>query len=262
MNGLHVRLTGVFDYQSPQMNLAIVGGQKCGTSALADFLSQHPDIFLVNGKEGHIFDALDIDKLGNADIDCRYSKIMQGYSCERYICDATPIYSYWQDIPPRLIKYNPELKIIFLLRDPVDRAVSQYFMERSRGDEHLNILSAFLAETKRLSKERGCKAQDSSWRHHSYLDRGLYSQQISNLKKSFTPDNILIMTNNDLRYQHQKSLARIFSFLSIKNVEVPKKNVFKGDYNADELIVKIARLYASYKLRHERKLLKQYELNL
>ena len=261
MSGLVSPVKGELEHRSPQVNLAIVGGQKCGTTALADFIAQHPDIFVVNGKEGHIFDAPDIDELSVKDIDFRYSQILQGYGSERYICDATPIYSYWQDIPPRLRNYNADFKVIFLLRDPVDRAVSQYFMEKNRGDEHLNILSAFLSETKRLSRDQGNRVLGSSWRHHSYLDRGLYSEQISNLKKNFAPENILIMTNSELRYQHQEALIRVFSFLGINNVNISGKNVFEGKYNADEFIVKVARVYALLKLRNERKLFRQYELN-
>ncbi|WP_250659249.1 sulfotransferase domain-containing protein [Alkalimarinus coralli] len=247
--------------QNPQMNLAIVGGQKCGTTALANFIAQHPDIFVVNGKEGHIFDAPDIDSLSLADIQARYKLIMGGYKGERWVCDATPIYAYWQDIPARLVAYNPNIKVIFLTRDPVDRAVSHYFMEKNRGDETLSILRAFLSERKRLLNSRGDKGWESSWRHHSYLDRGRYNAQIENLKRSLATENILIMTNRELRHQQQQALARVFSFLGVNSIQVPEKDVFEGRYNTDKLAVKIARWYASFKLKHERKLFRSFEIN-
>ena len=236
---------------NPQINLAIVGGQKCGTTALADFIAQHPDVFVVNGKEGHVFDAPDIDSLSAADIDARYQLIKKGYNGERWVCDATPIYAYWQDIPRRLVKYSPNIKVVFITRDPVDRAVSHYFMEKNQGDEPLGILRAFLYEKKRLIRDYGDRSWSSSLRHHSYLDRGLFGQQISNLKRNIAPENLLLLDNKQLSGSHKETLNCVFKFLGEDQKHIPNRRIFEGDYRSGGLDVRLARLYARWKFRRE-----------
>ena len=242
-------MTGDLKLPSPQMNLAIVGGQKCGTTALANFIAQHPDIFVVNGKEGHIFDTPDIDSLSFEDINARYQLIMEGYKGEKWVCDATPIYAYWQDIPARLVEYNADVKVIFIARNPVDRAVSHYFMEKNRGNETLSILRAFLSEKKRLLNSRGDKGWESSWRHHSYLDRGRYDAQIENLKRSIPPENLLLLTNGQLRNEHTNTLGRVFDFLNLTQFNIPESRIFEGFYRTDSIEVRLARLYARWRFR-------------
>ena len=236
-----------------RMNLAIVGGQKCGTTALADFISQHPDIFLVNGKEAHVFDSPDIDSITEEVIEARYSQLIKGYEGEPIVCDATPIYSYWPDIPARLASYNPDMKIIFLVRDPVDRAVSQYFMEKGRGAETLGILPAFLAERWRVNRGRGDRSQSSSWRHHSYLDRGFFSKQLANLESVIPAENLLLLNNNELREAHAATMEKVFSFIGVANRNIPKRVVFEGKYENNSISVRVARLYAGWRLKAERK---------
>ena len=236
-----------------RINLAIVGAQKCGTTALAYFISQHPDIFVVNGKEGHVFDRPDIQSLSQNDLDSCYQNIMNGYTQEPWVCDATPIYAYWQDIPRRIVEYNPDIKVIFMVRDPVDRAVSHYHMEKHRGHESAGILRAFMAEKKRLANDAGNTEWDSSLRHHSYLDRGVFSEQIKNLKTHIPEENLLLLSHQHLLTSHQSALNTVFQFLNVEPVEVPPEQVFQGSYSSNGFQLRLARYYASWILRGEKK---------
>ncbi|EHH0749927.1 TPA: sulfotransferase domain-containing protein [Vibrio vulnificus] len=245
-------------------NLFIIGGQKCGTSALAHFIAQHPEICLAKGKEAHIFDHPDffngdgLESLSQEVLDQAYEPKFAHANNERYLCDATPIYAYWHRILPVLAQYQPAAKVIFMLRDPVERAISQYTMERSRGLESQSMLRAFLSESKRLKQAQNNYGWDSPLRTHSYIDRGFFSEQLAQIEQLFAPENILIMHNDELRYQHHDALARVFQFLQIQNREIQSESVFSGKYTPPSLSERMARLYAMSKLYKEQQFVRQF----
>lgn len=214
----------------PAINLFIVGTQKGGTTALAEFLSAHPQVCLVAGKEAHVFDSPDIEQLTKADISRRYQALLPHHQGEAIRCDATPLYMYFPDIPERLAHYNPAAKVIVLLREPATRAFSQYQMEKRRGDEPLSFAQALLAETHRLKQAADLRAQGSAWRLHSYRHRGYYSQQLANLYRFFSPKQVLILRNSDLLHQHQSTLDRVCQFLAIDTFNSAPRKVFTGAY--------------------------------
>ena len=214
----------------PVINLFIVGTQKGGTTALAEFLSAHPQICLVAGKEAHVFDSPDIEQLTHADINNRYRSLLSHHQGETISCDATPLYMYFPDIPERLANYNSSAKVIVLLREPAARAFSHYQMEKRRGDESFSFAQALLAETHRLRQAAEPRAQGSAWRLHSYRHRGYYSKQLATLYRSFAPEQILVLRNNDLLHHHQSSLDSICRFLDIDTFHSPPRKVFSGQY--------------------------------
>ncbi|MFO6423839.1 sulfotransferase family protein [Motilimonas sp. KMU-193] len=239
-------------------NLYIVGGQKCGTTALASFLQQHPDICLVQGKEAHIFDSPAHLTSDDAALVNAYKALLPHYQGEKYLCDATPIYCYLPGIIARLAAFSPQAKVIMLVRDPVDRAISQYQMEHGRGHEPRSLLGAFLAEPTRLKQASDKWALGSPWRIHSYLDRGRFSDQLAIIKQHFKPEQVLVLHNDDLRHQHQATLARVFNFLELANHDVPPQEVFAGQKKNMGLLDRLAVVYARLKLRRSICLTEEY----
>ncbi|EKO3677105.1 sulfotransferase [Vibrio metschnikovii] len=245
-------------------NLFILGGQKCGTTALAHFLAQHPDIAVAEGKEAHIFDCPDfLNNQGQVSVshqtlDKAYQAKFAHANGQRYRCDATPIYAYWQPILAAVADYQPQAKVIFMLRDPVERAISHYTMERSRGLESVSMLRAFLTESWRLKQAQHNYQWDSPLRTHSYLDRGVFSRQWATINHCFQSENILLLHNDQLRYQHNQTLAKVFQFLDLPPVEIPVESVFSGQYTAPSLSQRLARLYAQAKLSQEQRFVGQF----
>ena len=94
---------------------------------------------------------------------------------------ATPIYLFLPAVAGELKRYNPGLKLIVLLRDPVERAISHFYMEKNRDKEHLPLWLALLAEPFRLRRREDASHVDSHLRRHAYRRRGLYSLQLRNL---------------------------------------------------------------------------------
>lgn len=214
------------------LDFMIVGVQKGGTTALSYFLAQHPQLAIAEGKEVHLFDAADYSPQWNQEqINQRYSSHFVGASEQELWGEATPIYCYWPEIAAELQRYNPTLKLIVILRDPVERSISQYAMEKARGDEPLPLWLALLVEPYRLWCDPSRKAGGAR-RCHSYCSRGHYSAQLQNLRKYFPDEQILVIENGDLIARHRSTLEKVCNFLGVSAEQLPEAaTIFSGDYD-------------------------------
>ena len=200
------------------VDFLIGGTQKGGTSALAHFLAQHPEIRLPAGKEAHFFDrpVFPADA-PPAEIARRYrAKFPDALLPAGLVGDATPIYMYLPFVPERVHRYNPAMKWIVLLREPVARALSHYAMAREKGREWLPPALAFRAEKFRLWRDGHRPVTGrSSLRHHSYLDRGLYTRQLARIGEWFPASQLLVLTAEHLRQRHEETLREVYAFLGL-----------------------------------------------
>ena len=204
------------DAHRPRLGFMIVGAQKCGTTALAHFLSRHPEVGMADPKEAHLFDAPDYsDGWCPKEIDERYRPSFEHCPGATIRGEATPIYMFLPEVARELHRYNPDLKLIVLLRDPVERAISHYYMERARGDERLPLWLALLSEPFRLRRCRDARRADSAMRRHSYRRRGLYSLQLRNLYRHFDRGGVLVIRTQDLLRRHDAVLRQAFAFLGV-----------------------------------------------
>src|SRR5207248_5711936 len=208
-----------------RVDFVIGGTQKGGTSALDSFLRQHPEICMpTTRKELHFFDREE----ENTD----YKKYHANFKPkqQRVIGEASPIYMYWETAPSRIWKYNPKMKWILALRNPVERAFSAWNMEIKRGKEELSFAEAIEKEA-----ERCREALPLQHRVYSYVDRGFYAHQVRRLFNIFGRDNVLVMLSEELRNEHQKTLRRVFEFLGVDPLFVPPEaSVFEQEYS-DEI---------------------------
>ena len=206
-----------------RVDFVIGGTQKGGTSALAHFLRAHPEICMPKHKEVHFFDAPDFsEEADDTALARRYRKAFPKELTGRVVGDATPVYAYLPWVAGRVRRYNPGMKWILLLRDPVERAISHYAMERARGAEFLPLPLALRLERLRLWQDRHRAAWKTSLRHHSYLDRGRYSRQIARLWEHFPKEQVLVVESSVLRGRHEETLRTVYRFLGVReDVEVP-----------------------------------------
>lgn len=214
------------------LDFMIVGVQKGGTTALSYFLAQHSQLAIAEGKEVHLFDAADYSPQWSLEeINERYSAHFVNASAQQLWGEATPIYCYWPEIAAELQRYNPTLKLIVILRDPVERAISHYAMEKARGDESLPLWLAILLEPYRLWRDPSRNAGGAR-RCHSYCSRGHYSAQLQNLRRYFPDEQILVLENSELNLQHQETLKTICRFLGVTTDQLPEPaSIFSGDYD-------------------------------
>ncbi len=202
----------------------VIGGtQKGGTSALDSFLRQHPEICMpTTRKELHFFDRQE----ENTDYK-QYHANFKPKKAHRVIGEASPIYMYWETAPYRIWKYNPKMKWVLALRNPVDRALSAWNMETTRGKESLSFAEAIEKEA-----ERCREALPLQHRVYSYVDRGFYAHQVRRLFNIFGKDQVLVLLSEELRNEHQKTLKHVFEFLGVDSSFVPPQaSVFEQEYS-------------------------------
>jgi len=193
-----------------KVNFLIAGTQKGGTSALNAYLDAHPEACMANRKEVHFFDNKKYFLQNKVD----YSFYHSFFSPEpehRLIGEATPIYMYWHEAPKRIWQYNPQMKIIILLRNPVERAFSHWNMARIRNKETLSFDNAIMHEQQRCRE-----ALPYQHRDYSYVDRGFYVDQIRRVWQFFPKEQTLILKSEGLKNDPQKTLDTIFSFLGLR----------------------------------------------
>lgn len=211
-----------------KVNFLICGTQKGGTSALDLYLRGHPEICMAVNKEVHFFDNEDHFKSNNLVDYNFYHRAFEPKLRSQLLGEATPIYMYWYDAPRRIWEYNQNMKLIVILRNPIERAYSHWNMEFSRGADNISFWDALITE-----RDRCREALPSQHRVYSYVDRGLYSEQLRRLWTFFPKEQILILKNEALRIEPKKTLKQICEFLGVSAepfLEIDSKVVHATPY--------------------------------
>ena len=205
-----------------------VGAQKAGTSALDAYLRTHPGLCMAKVKEVHLFD----------DSQTFFQRTLGGYaayhrqftpaSSTQLIGEITPAYMYWNEAPRRIWEYNPAMRLIAVLRNPITRAFSHWNMERDRGLDPLAFWDALHAETER------CRASlPYQNRRFSYVDRGFYTEQLRRLSAFFPAKQILVLRSDDLRRDPNSTIDCVFDFLGVDRLPpLPSREVHVRPYTA------------------------------
>jgi hypothetical protein len=210
------------------VDFVICGTQKGGTSALYAFLREHPEICMANRKEVHFFDNEEHFSNGKPDYSKYYHTWFSPKKFHKFLGEATPIYMYWKDSPRRIWEYNPNMKLIVLLRNPIERAYSNWNMERSRNADNLSFWEAIKNE-----KVRCREALPQQHRVHSYIDRGYYLEQLRRLWTYFPKDRVLIMKSEDLKQKPDDALNYVCEFLQVSQFKsIEAKNVHSRPYES------------------------------
>ena len=234
----------------PLLRFVVGGVQKGGTTAMAEALARHPAIAMPNGKELHAFDAADFDDgWDSAQVDARIAPHF-GRDGGRLHGDATPLNVYHPGVVRRIARYNPAMRWILLLRDPVERAISHYHMEFRRGRERRGLFAAVFAEPFRLHGAAAGFAPDASWRWASYVDRGRYVRQLDGLYSCFPRSQVLVLRSADLLADPVSTLGRVTGFLQLPPVPATAGRVFVGEYAAPPRLSP-GRLLLRWRLRGE-----------
>ncbi|RDV28138.1 sulfotransferase [Alteromonas aestuariivivens] len=210
------------------VNFVIAGTQKGGTSALDAYLREHPQICMAAKKELHFFDRDAWFCHGRPNY-ARYHSWFSPKPGHMILGESTPIYMYWAPAAKRIQRYNPDMKLLIVLRNPIDRAYSHWNMECARKRESLPFWEAITRE-----KERCAEAQPRQHRIYSYVDRGFYAQQIQHLWRYFPKQQVLVIKNEDLRESPNQTLSLVSDFLGITpQVTAQVKNVHSRPYQSN-----------------------------
>lgn len=204
----------------------IVGGKRCGTTSLQAALAGHPGVVPPHrGKGTHFFD----------ENYCKGERWFRGHYPTRaqltarslllgapvITGEASPYYAFHPAGFARIAQHLPTARLLFILRDPTERAYSHWRYERRRGFETLDLHEALNQEEQRLAGEEDRLLADpaySSWahRHYSYLARGRYAEQLDRCRLHFSPDQVLLVRFDDLVDRGAATFTTICRFLGLR----------------------------------------------
>jgi hypothetical protein len=224
-----------------RVSFLVAGAQKGGTSALDAYLREHPELCLPREKEVHFFDTDQLFAVEPVDY-APYHELFSPRPPQRLLGEATPSYMYWPTGSERIARYNPAMRFIILLRNPITRAFSHWNYSRLVKREQLPFLEALHAEEERRLKRSPYRAKS-----FAYVDRGLYAQQLQRLWRYFPATQTLIFKTEELLEGPNAVLDRIATFLDIDPfAPVTGKTINAREYDtviSDEEQRYLARVY-------------------
>jgi len=204
----------------------IIGAMKSGTSSLFTFLGQHPQLVESTRKEVHFFDG------GLNPAKDNYAKGLAWYG-EHFpltsdlrrgqkTFEASPLYIFNPLAPGRIADLLPSVKLIAILRNPTDRAISHYFHESRKGRESLPIMDALLAEEDRLRPVLETHDYKSNtFIHCSFKSRGRYREQLERYVEVFDREQLLILGAEKFYADPVSSVQQVCRFVGVDQDHTP-----------------------------------------
>jgi len=226
----------------------VIGGQKCGTTSLHDYIKRHPSIVPPFKKDSSFFDANYFRGFSwyRAHFPLQSKMDDLRAAGTRYITgEVTTTYMFHPFAAERAANHLSDVKCIALLRNPAIRAYSQYQHMKRTGRETLSFREAIEKEEERLDGilERVEKGDDEAhmiYRNFAYKSRGRYAEQLGRWFNRFPRDRFLILKSEDLFTDPEHVCRRVYDFLSLPDFKLEKyENANPGRYsNADTKIIK------------------------
>lgn len=204
----------------------IVGQPKSGTTALASFLDEHPEISISIPKETGY---MSTDHAKESDAfhgGPRYFHIRTPEQYEaafahakpgQLLGDASTNYLYSKAAAQEIAKNNPEAKIIIMLRNPVDMVYSLYNQYRNETKEHLETFEEALKHEKDRKKGRKLSAQAVTPSYFLYKERGLYHGQIKRYQEIFNKNQLRFIITEEFRKDNAACYQDVLKFLGVKD---------------------------------------------
>ena len=210
---------GIKGRKIERLDFIVVGAQKSGTTALHYFLRKHPQIALPERQELHFFDddeifsrPVDYDLLHRQFRPVAGSTLLRFATARQAIAgEVTPSYLYWKPAMERIWNYNRQIKLVILLRNPIDRAFAHWNMQRFKDREPLGFLDALKEEPRRIAQPLTIES-----RRFAYVDRGFYSGQLERVFKFFPREQVHFVKFEGFRDRKQETLDGVFEFLGVK----------------------------------------------
>lgn len=224
-------------------NFIIAGFPKCGTTSLHHYLSEHPQIFMPSQKELHFFTYEILSKLKNGPKDGpvkktqiqdskKYLDFYRNVKNEIAVGDASPSYINYPNQFLKIKEYLEDPKFIIVLRDPINRAYSNYLHLKREQRETLTFKEAVNRENKRI------KDKYSDFWYYKF--NSTYYDKILKAKETFK--EVLIITSEELNENHEATMKKVYKFLDVdcNFITKRKSNRFnKGGYYKKNLFTKI-----------------------
>jgi len=215
----------------------IAGAQKAGTTSLFLYLDEHPDVYSSFIKEPQFFNRR--YHWGVRGYRAFFAEIPPGRSGPMHILESSPDYLFLPEVPDRMVRLLPQVRLVFLFREPLARALSHYQHNVRRGWETRSFREVMTEDTRRW-KEHGIeRCPDETWREFrdfSYVRRGVYAPQIDRWLRLFPRNNILLLRAEDLFSDPRTATSTTLSFLGLTSRPLANPKPFNdGSYDRSQL---------------------------
>ncbi|MEM8583194.1 MAG: sulfotransferase [Bacteroidota bacterium] len=203
-------------------NFLIVGERRSGTTTLAHWVRNHPDIYLhptidmgyfvddeLVGSRTYKVGKVDQAKWYSSHSKSEYESFFEEGISADAIGEKSADYLFLDQCHERIKSYYPGMKLVVILRNPIDRAWSMYWNEVGKGREHLSFEDALKAEEKRIAES------DYARDHLSYFSRGMYASSLKKLFEVFNRNQVHIVLLNSLTENPVRDLKELYVFLGV-----------------------------------------------
>jgi hypothetical protein len=228
-------------FARPLPDFLVIGAQKAGTTALYAYLLKHPAIVGPSWKEVSYFDRHyargEAWYRGNFPTRLRHAAARRRAGTEPVAGEASPSYVFHPSAPERVAKVVPRARLIALVRNPVDRALSHYHHEVALGREPLSFEDALAQEEERMRGElermRDPRYFSRAWWNYTYASRGLYADQLERWLAVFPGEQLLVVPSEDLLDRPAETYARVLEFLGAPPHELDAyPRIFTREYSS------------------------------
>jgi hypothetical protein len=206
----------------------IISVERGGTTSLYRYITAHPCVDPAFRKEVHYFDLNFTRGLSwyRAHFPTRWRAAWVSSRRRHRLLtgEASPYYLYHPWVPERVRETLPEVRLIALLRNPVERAYSHYQMNRRQGKEPLSFEEAIGSEEERLRGEYERLVRDATYysdNHYNfgYLSRGVYVDPLTRWRERFPAERLLVLRSEDLYLDPRETLLQVNRFLGLPEWE-------------------------------------------
>lgn len=241
---------------NPRPNFFIVGAPKCGTTALFEYLSSHPDVSVPIRKEFNYFcDDLTFNNtsgLYRYSGDEEYLSYFSAGGHKKRIGEASVWYLYSRNAAKNIQAFSPDSKIIIMIRNPVDMIYSLYYQFLENGDEDIGRFEEALSAEHdrkrglRLPKtDRASSPIEGLW----YSEVARYTDQIGRYYSTFGKNNVEVIVYDDFRDETDQVYRRVLKFLDLDLVAVPSMEIVNPNRVVRSEWVRRFVKFAPYELR-------------
>ena len=228
----------------------IIGVVRSGTTSMYHYLDEHPSIVKSAYDELGFFD--DNFRLGWSWYKTLFpttitKRIVKRKTGNFLTFDDTPFYVYNEDVAKKIKNYFPKTKLIIILRNPIDRAYSNYHLGVRMGDEKRTFDQAVDDEMQKIAEYNEIEMDD--YISQSYLGRGIYAKQLEIWLKYFPASVIKILESERFSNDTEKTMNEVFEFLDLPNHNIrnlKKKNVAEYPPMRTETRQKLCNFFSEY----------------
>ena len=213
----------------------IIGTVKGGTTSLYNYLTLHPSILPAIQKEVNFFNRNHIFQKGLKWYLAHFPQIPQNLNL--IAGEASPNYMYYRGAAKRAFKCLPEVKLIVILRNPIDRAISHYYMACRLGQEKRSLAESLAGEVEIIKNipQQGFEAVNFLQQPAGYLRCGLYVYFLKQWMNVFPRERVLVLKSEEMYEEPAATMEGVFDFLGVANHQLSEyKNYFYGSYSREE----------------------------